>query len=303
MPLPFLVWRRAIPVWCGYSPNAEPQTYAASMSERPELDPAIADYYAEAWDEDGRIRSGIGEIELIRTREIVERFLPGSALRVVDVGGASGVHAEWLLEAGHTVHLIDPVERHVESAIEALGANPRFTAAVGDGRALAAEDDSFDVVLLFGPLYHLQDRGDRHAVWSEAARVVRPGGIVFGAIITRFASLFSGLAEGEIFDPVFREIVETDLETGAHTNPDGREYFTTAYFHRPEEAKAEAEDAGLVVTDLLGVEGITSWIPRLQRSWEDPDKRQTIIDSARAIESEPSVLGLGPHVIVVASSA
>lgn len=126
------------------------------------------------------------------------------------------------------------------------------------------------------------------------------GGIVFGAIITRFASLFAGLAEGEIFDPVFRSVVEADLATGRHANPDGREYFTTAYFHRPEEAEGEAERAGLAVEAVVGVEGITAWIPRLQRSWEDADKRQIIIDSARAIESEPSVIGLGPHVIVVA---
>lgn len=274
--------------------------YIRSMSERPELDPAIADYYAKAWDEDARLRSGTGEIELIRTREIVERFLPGAGLRILDVGGASGVHAEWLLQAGHTVHLVDPVERHVESAIEALGANHRFTAVVGDGRALEAATDSFDAVLLFGPLYHLQDEEDRLAVWSEAHRVVRPSGIVFGAVITRFASLFSGLAEGEIFDPVFRRIVETDLATGKHTNPDGREYFTTAYFHRPDEAQREAESAGLEVEAVLGVEGITAWIPRLERSWADPEQRQVIVDTARVIESEPSLLGLGPHVIVVA---
>jgi len=266
----------------------------------PPIDPDVQQYYASSWNEDGRIRSGLNEIELIRTREIAERYLPASDLRILDVGGASGIHAEWLLEAGHTVHLIDPVARHVDEAVQKLGHNRRFTAELGDARSLDVEDDSFDAVLLFGPLYHLQEEVDRRATWTEAARVAMDGGVVFGAVITRFASLFNGLAEGEIFDPVFRRMVETDLATGNHSNPDGRQYFTTAYFHRPEEAATEAEQAGLAVEAVLGVEGITAWIPRLERSWDDPDARRVIVDAARAIESEPSLLGLGPHIIIVA---
>jgi hypothetical protein len=138
------------------------------------------------------------------------------------------------------------------------------------------------------------------ATWREAQRVAKPGSLVFGAVITRFASLFSGLSEGEIFDPVFRQIVEADLATGNHVNPEGREYFTTAYFHVPDEARSEAERAGLRVEAVLGVEGITAWMPRLARSWDDPGRRDVILAAARAIESEASLLGLGPHLIVVA---
>jgi len=269
--------------------------------EPPELDPEILAYYEESWDEDARLRTGLGELEFLRTREIIHRFLPHGSLRILDVGGASGVHAEWLLEDGHVVHLIDPVPAHVEKARASLGERPRFSSTVGDGRRLDVPDASHDVVLLLGPLYHLTDRADRIATWREAARVVVPGGIVVASVITRFSSLFSGLSGGELFDPLFRAVVERDLRDGQHRNPTDENWFTTAYFHHPDEVAGEATEAGLDLDAVLGVEGLAAWIPRLERSWDDPEARQVVIDAARAIESEPTLIGLGPHLLAVAS--
>ncbi len=266
----------------------------------PPLDPEILEYYATAWDEDARIRSGLGELEFLRTQEIVRRFLPADPLRILDVGGASGVHAEWLLDDGHHVHLIDPVPIHVDVARSRLGDRPRFRADTGDGRHLPVPDASCHAVLLMGPLYHLTERSDRVACWTEAFRVLEPGGLVVAAVITRFASLFSGLSGGDFFDPEFRAVVERDLIDGQHRNPSDKDWFTTAYFHRPDEVAAEATDAGFEVVAVLGVEGIAMWIPRLERWWPDPERRTAIVDAARAIESEPTLLGLGPHLLAIA---
>lgn len=265
-----------------------------------DVDPDIVRYYTETFDEDGRLRSGLNELELIRTREIVRRHLPGGALEVLDVGGGGGVHAEWLLDDGHTVHLIDPVVSHVDQAIANLGEFRGFSAEVADGRSLPVSDASFDVVLLFGPLYHLPDRADRDRVWSEASRVVRPGGVIAAAAITRFASLFAGLSERELFVDAFRSIVGQDLATGHHESPfgDGR-YFTTAYFHRPEEFEDEAIAAGLSVSGVFGVEGMAAYLPQLEQDWPDERRRDAIIESARLVESESSILGIGPHLILV----
>jgi ubiquinone/menaquinone biosynthesis C-methylase UbiE len=266
----------------------------------PELEPEIMAYYETSWDEDARLRDGMGQLELLRTQEIIRRHLPAGPRRVLDVGGASGVHAEWLLDDGHEVHLVDPVAWHVEAARSRLGGRDGFTAEVGDGRHLSASDRSFDAVLLLGPLYHLTQRPDRFGCWREAHRVLRPGGVAMAAIITRFASLFSGLSSGDLFDPEFRAVVERDLVDGQHRNPSDKDWFTTAYFHHPNEARGEATEAGFEVDAVLGVEGIATWIPRVERWWPDPERRQAIIGAARAIESEPTLLGLGPHVIVIA---
>jgi len=282
--------------------SAGPSSYAGPMGE-PSIDPTIMDHYENRYDEDRRIRSGIGELELVRTREIVRRHLPDGPCRILDVGGGTGVHSEWLLDDGHTVDLIDPVPRHVAAATDRLSARPRFTAEIGEARELAAAADTYDAVLLFGPLYHLTDRADRIVAWSEAGRVARPGGIVVGAVISRFASLLSGLSGGAIFDDAFRSIIDRDLTDGQHRNPDpDTDWFTTAYFHHPDEVAPEVEAAGLAMHALLGVEGISFWVEHLERSWDDPARREVIVEAARRIEDEATLLGLGPHLLAVATT-
>ena len=264
----------------------------------------ILQHYEREVDEAQRIAHGFGQLELVRTREIVRRHLPAGALRILDVGGGTGVHAAWLAEDGHDVHVVDPVPRHVEAVGRLTPSRGRVTAELGDARRLAAADAAFDAVLLLGPLYHLTERGERLAALREAARAVRPGGPVFAAAINRFASLFDGLSRGFLFDPAFRAVVEGDLADGRHRNP-GRNprWFTTAYFHRPNELRSEVEDAGLDVVEVVGVEGLAGSLPTLADRWDDEADRDVILWSARAVESEPSLLGLSAHLLAVARRA
>jgi len=78
---------------------------------------------------------------------------------------------------------------------------------VGDARRLAWDDDSVEAVLLLGPLYHLTSRDDRLQALREAYRIVRPGGVLAAAAISRFASTYDGLLRGFLEDPGFEGIV------------------------------------------------------------------------------------------------
>jgi SAM-dependent methyltransferase len=252
-------------------------------------------------DEGERLRHGSGRLELARTQEIIRGRLPAGRLRILDVGGGTGVHAAWLADDGHEVHLVDPVDTHVDEARRLAGPGRRITAESGDARRLRAEPDSVDVVLMLGPLYHLTERDDRVLALREARRVVRPGGIVFAAGISRFASLLDGLSRGFLFDPAFRPIVQQDLQDGQHRNPERRpHWFTTAYFHHPDELRAEAADAGLVDVEVLGVEGVAGWLGDLFDRWDDADVREAILFAARTVESEPSLIGASAHLILAA---
>jgi SAM-dependent methyltransferase len=263
---------------------------------------AIRQHYETQYNEDARLREGIGRLEFVRVQEIVRRHLSDEPARVLDVGGATGVHAEWLLDDGHRVHLIDMVDDHVDQAMARLGRLDRFRADVGDARQLPVADGSFDVVLLFGPLYHLVERSDRLLAWTEAGRAVRPGGIVLAMGISRFASLFDGLAQGYLFDADFRATVARDLATGRHENPTGDpRWFTTAYFHRPEELAGEAVASGLKHRETVGVEGMAHWLKHLAGRLEDVDDREVILQSVRATEHEPTLAGLSSHLIAVAA--
>ena len=159
-----------------------------------------------------------------------------------------------------TVHLIDPTPKHVAQARAASAAQPAHPLAgaeIGDARALQWADASVDAVLLLGPLYHLPEREERVQAWREARRVVRDGGFVVAAAISRFASTLDGLFSGFLDDPVFVRIAHEDVRSGQHRNPDQHPgYFTTAYFHHPEELKCEIAYAGLHHEATLPVEGV-----------------------------------------------
>ncbi|MGH9229368.1 MAG: class I SAM-dependent methyltransferase [Acidimicrobiales bacterium] len=263
-----------------------------------DLDAVVRHY--EANREQDRLVGGLAELELVRTREILRRHLPPPPLRILDVGGATGVHAAWLLQDGYRVHLVDITPSHVDEARVSLAAHG-LTAEVGDARHLAAPDGSFDAVLVLGPLYHLVERADRVAALEEARRVVKPAGLVAVAAISRFASLIDGLVRGFLFEPEFRRIVRGDLADGRHVNPDNHpHWFTTAFFHRPEQLHEEITAAGLAVVELLGVEGIAGWLPHLGARWGRDADRETILEATRLIEAEPTLLGLSAHLLAIA---
>jgi ubiquinone/menaquinone biosynthesis C-methylase UbiE len=267
------------------------------------LPPEIADHYEREYDEGNRIVEGLGQLELLRTKEVITRHLPSPPLQILDVGGGTGVHAVWLAQLGYDVHVIDPVARHVAQVRELAAQTTRISAELGDARELPVAASSFDTALLLGPLYHLTSRDDRLLALREAGRAVRAGGWVFVAAISRFASLFDGLTSGMLSDPAFLAIVEQDLRDGQHRNPDRRPgWFTTSFFHRPDELLDEAIAAGYDVVELVGLEGLACWLPQLEATFDHPRDRQLILTAARAIEAEPSLLGLSAHLLLAARS-
>jgi ubiquinone/menaquinone biosynthesis C-methylase UbiE len=259
------------------------------------LSPEIEAYYSR-WEESSRLAEHEGALERVRTQEILARTLPPAPAEVYDVGGAAGVHAFWLAERGYRVHLIDPIAWHVEQARAADSSSGLASVEIGDARELRVADRSADAVLLLGPLYHLQDRGDRLTALGEARRVLKTGGVVIAAAISRFASLMDGFAIGAFADPQFREIVARDLASGEHRNPANvPQYFTTAYFHRPEELAGELGKAGFGEVRLCAVEGPVWTGSGFRKAWADAAQRERLLEFLRSVESEPSILGASAH--------
>lgn len=273
------------------------------------FDPDIESYYAQGG-ERARLEEGYFPLERARTQEIVLRHLPPPPSVVLDVGGAAGAYALWLAARGHAVHLVDPVPLHVEQATQASAdaEHPLASIAIGDARALAHADASTDVVLLLGPLYHLTERADRVQALREAGRVLRPGGFAFVAAISRFASLVDNLARPEVSglppvlaDPAVERMVRQDLAGGAHRNPtSAAQYFTTAFFHHPDELAGEIRESGLALVDLLPVESLGAFTGGFERVWADAARRETLLDLVRQIEREPSLIGVSPHLLAIA---
>jgi ubiquinone/menaquinone biosynthesis C-methylase UbiE len=271
------------------------------MQSNGELD-RIIDYYS-GYDEQGRLDETFGQIEYVRTQDIIRRHLPVPPAVVLDVGGAAGRYACWLAREGYTVHLVDPVPLHIEQAQAASAAQPETPIAscrLGDARRLPSDDLSTDAVLLMGPLYHLVDAGDRGRTLREAYRVLKSTGLVFAAAISRFASTIDGLHSGFYRDPAFREIMRRDLSDGQHRNPTkNRSYFTNAFFHHPDQLRSEIENAGFVVQALMAVEGISYLMKGLHEHWHEEGYRDFILEILRKTEREPTLMGASPHLICV----
>jgi ubiquinone/menaquinone biosynthesis C-methylase UbiE len=260
-------------------------------------------HYAEVFDESQRLVHPSGQLELARSQELLLRYLQPPPATVLDVGGGTGIYSFWLARAGYQVYLIDAMPSHIEQAQRAQEAQPDHPlagVAVGDARHLEWSDKSADAVLLFGPLYHLTEREDRLRALREARRVLRPGGVVLAAGISRFASAFDGLWRDFLDDPVFQGIVRKDLTDGQHRNPTNHpHYFTTTYFHHPSELKSEIEEAGLRHEATLAIEGPGWLLPDFDAHWNDSVRRERLLEIVRRIEAEPSLLGASAHLMAI----
>ncbi len=270
------------------------------------LPPEFFEHYASGY-EAQRLQSGSSQIELARTQELVMRYVPPTPAVIFDVGGGPGVYACWLSKLGYKVHLVDATPLHVELARKASQGQPEAPLAsieVGDARSISRPDASVDVVLMFGPLYHLTARVDRLMALREAHRVLRSGGLLLAVGISRFTSALDGLRQGLFNDPAFAQIVERDLQDGQHRNTTNHPmYFTTAFFHHPKELQAEVEESGFLYEKTLPVEG-PLWLSHyVAANFSDQKRREQLLALARSLEDEPSLLGASAHLLVVARKA
>ncbi|MEV0201221.1 class I SAM-dependent methyltransferase [Nonomuraea sp. NPDC050691] len=252
--------------------------------------------YYEQDREHARLREGRGRLEFWRTQDVLRRVLPPPPARVLDVGGGTGVHAEWLTADGYHVDLLDPVPLHVERASRLTG----VTARLGDARHLPVPDESADAVLLLGPLYHLPERADRVRALAEARRAVRPGGLVAAATINRHAAVLDAIHLGHYLDERDRRAAHAAAADGVMLSP--RRGFP-AYFHDPDEVAAEFADAGLRGARQYGLEGVF-WLYGDVDDWlDDPERRALLLDAQRSMESVPSLLGVSGHLVTLARRA
>lgn len=242
--------------------------------------------------EDTRLRrSPHGRLEFIRTRELIRRHLPPPGAHILDVGGGTGVHAAWLAADGHAVHVVDVVPAHAEAA----AVLPGVTAEAGDARHLTAADAGTDVVLLLGPLYHLRQPEERAAALAEAYRVLRPGGLLAAAGISRYLSLLELGSDGRLTAAMQPPVAEV-VATGRY---DGHAGFVPAHFHTAAELSAELTAAGFRDVAVYGVEG-PAW-PALDAAGHEgfDDRADAALRCARLVERDPLMVNASAHLLAV----
>lgn len=158
-----------------------------------------------------------------------------------------------LAEMGHEVHMFELAPRAVEYVME-LQKNldyPIYKIEQADARSLDRPDESADIVLLMGPLYHLTSREERIRALSEAARVLKKDGVMVIAAITRFGSTLWGLSvfgktNDYIAEDDFSKMIERELIDGQHIRPEKYPFLVArSFFHLPHDLRLEIEEVGL----------------------------------------------------------
>jgi SAM-dependent methyltransferase len=263
----------------------------------------MSEYYELGQEADRLADSAQGRLEFDRTKEIVLRSLPAAPATVADIGGGPGRYALWLADLGYRVIHRDLMPLHVSQLTAAAGPDSAIESRVGDARELDLAEACVDAVLLLGPLYHLEREPDRLQALREAGRIVRPGGLIFAAAISRWAARLDGILRLRLDEkyPQMTEVVDGVERTGVLEPLHPRSF--CAYTHRPDELRQEVVAAGLEVTDLVCVENASFLLNDLADRMADPGAWRIVLDAARAVERVPELMGIGPHLMVTARRA
>lgn len=159
---------------------------------------ALTQYY-NSYDENSRLDSRRGQVEFLTTVRYVEKYLrPG--MRILEIGAATGRYSHFFARQGYEVDAVELVEHNIDLFRENTLPEEKITIRQGNAKDLSAfKDDSYDITLLLGPMYHLFTEEDKLQALSEAIRVTKPGGLIYAAYCMGDASiLLYGFGRGEI---------------------------------------------------------------------------------------------------------
>ena len=163
------------------------------MSTRKEI---VSSFYQQI-DEDGRLnRTRHGQLEYCTTMHYIHRYAAKGS-RVLEVGAGTGRYSIALAKEGMEVTAVELVEHNLSVLRENSKGLENLRAFQADATDLSRfADDSFDVTLFFGPMYHLYEKEEVHRAIDEAIRLTKPGGVLLFAFLSVFAIMYANYFSG-----------------------------------------------------------------------------------------------------------
>mgnify|MGYP005759116979 FL=1 len=142
----------------------------------------LNEFYSH-YDEDGRLSKKHGSVEFLTTMRYIGKYIkPGD--RVLEVGAGTGRYSHALARQGYAVDAVELIGHNID--VFQNNTQPGENISITQGNALdlsAFSDNTYDITLLLGPLYHLYTKEDKRQALREAIRVTRPGGVIFTAYV------------------------------------------------------------------------------------------------------------------------
>lgn len=240
-------------------------------------------------------------MEFAVTMRALHEYLPPASAKVLDVGGGPGRYAIALAQLGYEVTLFDLSHSCLELAKQkAQEAEAKIAGFEhGDARDLSRfADESFEVILLMGPLYHLLTEGDRRKALREARRVLKDNGLLFAAFITKHAVLRWAAKEEPDWIIKFPDRLEALLSSGALPKLPDDPVFTSAYFAHPNEIKPLMESGGFETLDLIACEGLVSMIEEKVNELSG-EAFDAWVELNYKLSRDPCIFGAAEHILYV----
>lgn len=240
-------------------------------------------------------------VEFGLTLRALARWLPRTAEVIVELGVGSGAYSCWLASRGINIHLVDVSERLLAAAADRLTRQGLQGQIAGRHHLSATaltgiHDQVADAVLALGPLYHLRDLEDRQRSVREAARVLRPGGVVFAAGVNKLALLRDAFRDTPETGALHRERRLRFLEDGQLdpevAPPIGFAHLTTA---------SEFGDLFREEFDRIALWGLESFTSSAQDKLAalSAEDREAWLDLVEQTASLPEALGHSDHFLFI----
>ena len=165
--------------------------------------------YYQNYDEDGRLASRHGSVEFLTTMRYIEKYLSDWAM-IIEIGAGTGRYSHALAQMGYAVDAVELTECNIEVFRRNTLPDEPVTVRQGDARDLSDfDDETYDIALLLGPMYHLYTKEDAMQALREALRVTKPGGVVFVSYCMTDPSIIGyGFKKGHIHELLEDKLVD-----------------------------------------------------------------------------------------------
>ena len=157
----------------------------------------LFDYYNN-YDEDSRLLRQWNRPEFLTTMRYIEKYITPDS-KVIEIGAGTGRYSVTLAEKGYFVTAVELVPHNIEVMKKKVKPGHKIEIHEGNACDLSKfESDSYDIVLMLGPMYHLYTDEDKHKALSEAIRIAKPGGVIFAAYLLSDAPIFKYFRDHEV---------------------------------------------------------------------------------------------------------
>lgn len=150
----------------------------------------IVNHYTNNYVEDERFINKGKRLEYLTTMHYIKKYLSKDS-KILELGAGTGAYSVELAKMGYDVTAVELVKNNLNVMKQKLNGIKNIKCLQGDALDLSRfEDNSFDIVLNLGPMYHLYTEEDRQKAIAESTRVCKENGIIIFAFIPHYSTVW-----------------------------------------------------------------------------------------------------------------